>query len=178
MGEKLALLGKEELIPQEPPNADYGQADRADIQHRKEQEREAKGAAKTTAQLALEMSHVHRLAALVTEKAGLLTELAMQRKSYQDEVKEPSKEKAAARTAAPKKQKTTHASTPPVTPMSPPTPTAHGSQAMEVDAQGSIPALRSSVPLPVHTYSSIWWFHVLFHTASAATCASPANSSG
>ena len=147
MGEKLASLGKEELIPQEPPNADYGQADRADIQHRREQEREAKGAAKTTAQLALEMPHVHRLAALVTEKADLLKELAIQRQSYQDEVKEASKEKAAARTAAPKKQKTTDASTPPVTPMSPPTPTSHGGQAMEVDAQGST-SQHSGAPFP------------------------------
>ena len=54
LGEKLLLLGKEELIPQQPPNADYGQAERADIQHRREQEREARGAAKTTAKLALE----------------------------------------------------------------------------------------------------------------------------
>ena len=51
MGEKLPSLGKEELIPKEPPNADYGQADRADIQHRREQERDARGAAKTIAQL-------------------------------------------------------------------------------------------------------------------------------
>ena len=36
MGEKLASLGREELIPQEAPNTDYGQADRADIQHRRE----------------------------------------------------------------------------------------------------------------------------------------------
>ena len=40
------------------------------------------------ARLALEMSHVHRLAALVTDKAELLKELAIQRQSYQDELKE------------------------------------------------------------------------------------------
>ena len=49
-------------------------------------------------------SHVHRLAALVTEKADLLKELAMLRKSYQDEVKKGSKGKAAASAAAPEKQ--------------------------------------------------------------------------
>ena len=70
---------------------DYGQSDRADIQHRREQERDVRGAAKTIAQLALEMSHVHRLATLITEKADLLKDLAMRRKSYQDEVKESSK---------------------------------------------------------------------------------------
>ena len=47
-----------------------------DIQHCREQERD-RGAAKTTAQKALEMSHVHRLAVLVTEKAELLKELAI-----------------------------------------------------------------------------------------------------
>ena len=77
MGEKLPSLNKDELIPQEPANVDYGQADRADIQHRREQEKEARGASKTIAQLALEMSHVHRLATLVTENADLLKELAM-----------------------------------------------------------------------------------------------------
>ena len=105
MGEKLPSLGTEELIPEEPPNADYGQTDRADVQHRREQERDARGAAKTIAQLALEMSHVHRLAALITEKADLFKELAMRRKSYQDEIREGSKGKAAASSAAPKKQK-------------------------------------------------------------------------
>ena len=83
------------------------------IEHRREQEREARGAAKTTAQLALEMSHVRRLAALVTEKAELLKELAMLRKSYQDEVKEGSKGKTATSSAAPKKQKTTDVYLPP-----------------------------------------------------------------
>ena len=38
MGEKLPSLGTDELIPEEPANADYGQAERADIQHRREQE--------------------------------------------------------------------------------------------------------------------------------------------
>ena len=33
MGEKLPSLGAEELIPEEPPNVDYGQSDQADIQH-------------------------------------------------------------------------------------------------------------------------------------------------
>ena len=62
LGEKLPSLGTNELIPEEPANEDYGQGDRADIQHRREQERDVRGAAKTIAQLALEMSHVHRLA--------------------------------------------------------------------------------------------------------------------
>ena len=84
MGEKLPLLGTEELIPEEPPNVDYGQSDRADIQHRQEQERDVRGAAKTIAQLALELSHVHRLATLITEKADLLKDLAMRRKSCQE----------------------------------------------------------------------------------------------
>ena len=86
-------MGKEEFIPQEPPNADYGQNGRADIQHRREQERDARVSTKTMARLALEMSHVHRLAALVTEKAELLKGLAIQRQSYQDELKEVSKKK-------------------------------------------------------------------------------------
>ena len=38
LGEKLPSLGTDELIPEEPANADYGQNDRADIQHRREQE--------------------------------------------------------------------------------------------------------------------------------------------
>ena len=147
MGEKLPSLGTEELIPEEPPNADYGQTDRADVQHRREQERDARGAAKTIAQLALEMSHVHRLAALITEKADLLKELAMRRKSYQDEIKEGSKGKAAASSAAPKKQKTTDVSAPPATPQPPPAPTAHGGKAMEVDAQGNT-SQPSGAPFP------------------------------
>ena len=88
LGEKLPSLGTTELIPEEPANEDYGQGDRVDIQHRREQERDVRGATKTIAQLALEMSHVHRLAGLIKEKADLLKELAMKRKSYQDEVKE------------------------------------------------------------------------------------------
>ena len=148
MGEKLPSLGTEELILEEPPNADYGQT----VQHRREQERDARGAAKTIAQLALEMSHVHRLAALITEKADLLKELAMRRKSYQDEIKEGSKGKAAASSAAPKKQKTTDVSAPPATPQPPPAPTAHGGKAMEVDAQGST-SQPSGTPFPYPTRS-------------------------
>ena len=68
LGEKLPSLGTDELIPEEPANEDYGQGDRADIQHRGEQERDVRGATKTIAQLALEMSHVHRLADLIKEK--------------------------------------------------------------------------------------------------------------
>ena len=102
LGEKLPSLGTDELIPEEPANADYGQNDRADIQHRREQERDVRGATKTIAQLALEMSHVHRLADLIKEKAGLLKELAMRRKSYQDEIKESSKGKSTASSSAPK----------------------------------------------------------------------------
>ena len=82
MGEKLPLLGTEELIPEKPANVDYGQSDRADIQHCREQERDVRGATKTIAQLALEMSHVHQLADLIKEKADLLKDLAMRRKSY------------------------------------------------------------------------------------------------
>ena len=82
LGEKLPSLGTNELIPEEPANEDYGQGDRADIQHRREQERDVRGATKTIAQLALEMSHVHRLADLIKEKADLLKDLAMRRKFY------------------------------------------------------------------------------------------------
>ena len=103
LGEKLPSLGTTELIPEEPANEDYGQGDRADIQHRREQERDVRGATKTIAQLALEMSHVHRLADLIKEKADLLKELAMRRKSYQDEVKESAKGKSTAASSAPKK---------------------------------------------------------------------------
>ena len=52
LGEKLPSLGTNELIPEEPANVDYGQSDRADIQHRREQERDVRGATKTIAQLA------------------------------------------------------------------------------------------------------------------------------
>ena len=84
MGKKLRSLGTKELIPEEPPNADYGQTDQADIQLCREQERDVREAAKTIAQLALEMSHVHRLAALITGKADLLkgllwTEIVLER---------------------------------------------------------------------------------------------------
>ena len=105
LGEKLPSLGTTELIPEEPANEDYGQGDRADIQHRREQERDVK----TIAQLALEMSHVHRLADLIKEKADLLKELAMRRKSYQHEVRETAKGKSTAASSAPKKQRTTGA---------------------------------------------------------------------
>ena len=137
MGEKLPLLGTEELIPEEPPNVDYGQTDRADIQHRREQERDVRGAAKTIAQLALEMLHVHCLAALITEKADSLKDLAMRRKSYQDEVKESSKGKSAAGFTAPKKQKTTGVPAFPATSQPTPLPTAHGGKAMKVETQSS-----------------------------------------
>ena len=132
MGEKLPSLGTDELIPEEPANVDYGQSDRADIQHRREQERDVRGAAKTIAQLALEMSHVHRLAELIKEKADLFKDLAMRRKSYQDEVKEGSKGKSTAASSAPKKQRTTGVPAPSTTSLPAPLPTAHGGKAMEV----------------------------------------------
>ena len=50
------------------------------------------------------MSHVYRLADLIKEKADLLKELAMRRKSYQDEVKESAKGKSTAASSAPKKE--------------------------------------------------------------------------
>ena len=103
--EKLLSLGTTELIPEEPANEDYGQGDRADIQHRREQERDVRGTTKTIAQLALEMSHVHRLADLIKEKADLLKELAMRRQSYQDEIRESAKGKSTAATSAPKNRK-------------------------------------------------------------------------
>ena len=147
MGEKLPSLGTDELIPEEPANADYGQADRADIQHRRKQERDVKGASKTIAQLALEMSHVHRLADLIKEKADLLKELAMRRKSYQDEVKESSKGKTTAASSAPKKQRTTSgpALAAPTTPT--PLPTAHGGKAMGSDTRRGT-SQTSGTPFP------------------------------
>ena len=147
LGEKLPSLGTNELIPEEPANEDYGQGDRADIQHRREQERDVRGATKTIAQLALEMSHVHRLADLIKEKANLLKELAMRRKSYQDEVKESAKGKSTAASSAPKKQRTTGAPASAVNPVPTPLPTAHGGKAMEVDAGGST-SQSSSTPFP------------------------------
>ena len=146
MGAPLPSMGKEEFIPQEPPNADYGQNDRADVQHRREQERDARVSSKTMARLALEMSHVHRLAALVTDKAELLKALAIQRQSYQDELKEASKGKSTAKAAAPKKQKTTDA-TDSLTQKPIPEPTAHGSQAMEVD-QSNLTPQSTGTPFP------------------------------
>ena len=137
MGEKLPSLGTDELIPEEPANADYGQDDRADIQHRREQERDVRGTTKTIAQLALEMSHVHRLADLIKEKADLLKDLAMRRKSYQDEVKESSKGKSTATSSAPKKQRTTGGPAPAAPSMPNPLPTAHGGKALEKDTRGS-----------------------------------------
>ena len=139
MGEKLPSLGTDELIPEEPANVDYGQSDRADIQHRREQERDVRGAAKTIAQLALEMSHVQRLAELMKEKADLLKDLAMRRKSYQDEVKESSKGKSTAASSAPKKQRTTGVPAP--------LPTAHGGKAMEVDTHSGT-SQPSGAPFP------------------------------
>ena len=157
LGEKLPSLGTNELIPEEPANEDYGQGDRADIQHRREQERDVRGATKTIAQLALEMSHVHRLADLIKEKADLLKELAMRRKSYQDEVKESAKGKSTAASSAPKKQRTTGAPTSAATPM----PTAHGGKAMDVDARGGA-SQSSATPFP-------WPF-----TQSPSTSSTPA----
>ena len=147
MGEKLPSLGTDELIPEEPANVDYGQSDRADIQHRREQERDVRGAAKTIAQLALEMSHVHRLAELIKEKADLLKDLAMRRKSYQDEVKEGSKGKSTAASSAPKKQRTTGVPAPSTTSLPAPLPTAHGGKAMEVDTHSGA-SQSSSTPFP------------------------------
>ena len=147
MGEKLPSLGTEELIPEEPANVDYGQSNRADIQHRREQERDVRGAAKTIAQLALEISHVHRLAALITEKADLLKDLAMRWKSYQDEVKESSKGKSTAVSSAPKKQRTTGVPAPLATPLPAPLPTAHGGKAMEVDTHSGT-SQPSGAPFP------------------------------
>ena len=147
LGEKLPSLGTTELIPEKPANEDYGQGDRADIQHRREQERDVRGATKTIAQLALEMSHVHRLADLIKEKADLLKELAMRRKSYQDEVKESAKGKSTAASSAPKKQRTTGAPASVANPVPTPLPTAHSGKAMDVDVRGG--ALQSSAaPFP------------------------------
>ena len=91
------------------------------------------------------MSHVHRLAALITEKADLLKELAMRRKSYQDEIKESSK--GSCKLGRSQEAKTTDVSAPPATPQPPPAPTAHGGKAMEVDAQGST-SQPSGAPFP------------------------------
>ena len=147
LGEKLLSLGTTELIPEEPANEDYGQGDRADIQHRREQERDVRGTTKTIAQLALEMSHVHRLADLIKEKADLLKELAMRRQSYQDEIRESAKGKSTAASSAPKKQRTTGAPASVAHPVPKPMPTAHGGKAMAVDARGG--ALQSSAtPFP------------------------------
>ena len=161
LGEKLPSLGTNELIPEEPANEDYGQGDRADIQHRREQERDVRGATKTIAQLALEMSHVHRLADLIKEKADLLKELAMRRKSYQDEVKESAKGKSTAASSAPKKQRTTGAPTSAATPM----PTAHGGKAMDVDARGGA-SQSSATPFP-------WPFTQSPSASSSSTPAAP-----
>ena len=147
MGEKLPSLGTEELIPEKPANVDYGESNRADIQHRREQEREVRGAAKTIAQLALEMSHVHRLAALIKEKADLLKDLAMRRKSYLDEVKESSKGKATAVSSAPKKQQTTGVPAPLATPVPTSLTTAHGGKAMDVDTHSGT-SQPSGAPFP------------------------------
>ena len=133
LGEKLPSLGTTELIPEEPANEDYGHGDRADIQHRREQERDVRGSTKTIAQLALEMSHVHRLADLIKEKADMLKELAMRRQSYQDEVKESAKGKSTVASSAPKKQRTTGAPASVANPVPTPLPTAHGGKAVEVD---------------------------------------------
>ena len=142
-------------------NEDYGQGDRADIQHRREQERDVRGATKTIAQLALEMSHVHRLADLIKEKADLLKELAMRRKSYQDEVKESAKGKLTAASSAPKKQRTTGAPASVANPVPTPLPTAHGGKAMDVDARGGA-SQSSATPFP-------WPF-----TQSPSTSSTPA----
>ena len=120
------------MAPEEPANADCGQADRADIQHRREQERDVKGASKTIAQLALEMSHFHRLADLIK----VLKDLAMRRKSYQDEVKESSKRKTTAASYAPKKQRTTGGPTPAGSSTPTLLPTAHGGKTIGSDTRG------------------------------------------
>ena len=149
MGEKLPSLGTTELIPEEPANEDYGHGDRADIQHRREQERDVRGSTKTIAQLALEMSHVHRLADLIKEKADMLKELAMRRQSYQDEVKESAKGKSTVASSAPKKQRTTGAPASVANPVPTPLPTAHGGKAMEVDARvGTSQSSSSPFPWP------------------------------
>ena len=147
LGEKLPSLGTTELIPEEPANEDYGHGDRADIQHRREQERDVRGSTKTIAQLALEMSHVHRLADLIKEKADMLKELAMRRQSYQDEVKESAKGKSTVASSAPKKQRTTGAPASVANPVPTPLPTAHGGKAMEVEARVGT-SQSSSTPFP------------------------------
>ena len=83
------------------------------------------------------MSHVHRLADLIKEKADLLKELAMRRKSYQDEVKDSSKGKTTAASSAPKKQRTTGGLTRAGSSTPTPLPTAHGGKAMGSDTHGS-----------------------------------------
>ena len=92
-------------------------------------------------------SSVAKVAALITEKADLLKDLAMRRKSYQDEVKESSKGKSAAGSTAPKKQKTTGVPASPATSQPTPLPTAHGGKAMEVDTQSST-SQPSGAPFP------------------------------
>ena len=62
-------------------------------------------------------------------------------------MKEASKGKAATRAAAPKKQKTADTSAPPTTLRSNQAPTAHGSQAMDIDAQG-LKKQHSGAPYP------------------------------
>ena len=174
MGEKLPSLGTEELIPEEPPNVDYGQSDRAGIQHRREQERDVRGAAKTIAQLALEMSHVHRLAALITETADLLKDLAMRRKSYQDEVKESSKGKSAVGSTAPKKQKTTGVPAPLATPPPTPLPTAHGGGGGYTKQR--IATIWSSIPISIHTHPFDEWRALRPLAIGATLCASSTGS--
>ena len=145
LGEKLPSLGTTELIPEEPANEDYGHGDRADIQHRREQD--VRGSTKTIAQLALEMSHVHRLADLIKEKADMLKELAMRRQSYQDEVKDSVKGKSTVATSAPKKQRTTGEPASVANPVPTPLPTAHGGKAMEVNVRVGT-SQSSSTPFP------------------------------
>ena len=87
LGVQLASLGTDELIPQEAPNTDYDKGIEQ-MSSTAGSKREVRRAAKTTAQKALEIAHVHRLAKLVSENSDLLKELAIQRKSYQEEVKE------------------------------------------------------------------------------------------
>ena len=93
------------------------------------------------------MSHVHRLADLIKEKADMLKELAMRRQSYQDEVKESAKGKSTVASSAPKKQRTTGAPASVANPVPTPQPTAHGGKAMEVDARAST-SQSSSTPFP------------------------------
>ena len=148
LGGKLTALGSEELIPYEAPHTEYGQAERADIQHRREQEREARVHAKTTAQKALELAHVHRLAVLVSDHSDMLRAMAIQRQSYQEQLKETSDVKnEGERATTPKKQQMAAGHSPVTTPRTVQAPTAHGGQALPADAH-AVQRQRSDTPYP------------------------------